>query len=67
MASKLGDDISSYTLSRLDAVADRLGALYQLAGDAIWTNPKAKEILDEIVALTDEVERISNRKERSKS
>jgi hypothetical protein len=47
----------------LDAVADRLGALYQSVGDG---RPATEWALDEIVALTAEVERISIRNLRSK-
>ncbi len=57
----------SVNLRRLDNVADRLGALYQnvgkLSGRTVSNKNKLMtSILDEIVALTEEVESISGRK-----
>lgn len=44
----------------LDKVADRLGALYQMVGRGLASEQKS--ILDELLSLTEEVERISGRK-----
>lgn len=54
-------------LKRLDNVADRLGELYQnvgkLSGRTVSNKNKLmKSVLDEILALTEEVESISMRK-----
>ena len=54
----------------LDRIADRLGALYQHAGrmlpDATDRPKHWEHLLDEIICLTQQVEKVSKRKVRIK-
>lgn len=59
-------------LAKLDGIADRLGALYQLVGrfDGALTGGHAetwRDAMDEIVRLTQDVETIGGRKAASQS
>lgn len=50
----------------LDHVADRLGNLYQEIGRAEFAADATQtKLLDEVLSLTEEVERISRRDERA--
>jgi len=53
--------VTDEQLMRLDAIADRLGALYQSVGAKL---PDDTGLLDEIVAITEAIESVSNRKMR---
>ena len=58
-------------MKNLDAIADRLGALYQRFGRLQHAHaiddPEVTIIMDEIVSLTEDVERVSDRVAREDS